>query len=201
MKARPVMTDVDSDQSENGVETLVTIDRDSAARMGVTPRAIDNSLYNAFGQRQVATIYEDINQYAVIMEWEKAFAQGPEALNDVYVPSSNSGATSRETARRRARPVSTRPCATPRPARRWHLGHADDAAERHRQRQPERHPDLDQPPERGAGHHRVVQPGRTACHSANAQAAIKQAEADRSACPPACAAASQGSARSAIRNR
>jgi multidrug efflux pump len=94
MKAHDdVMSDVDSDQSENGVETLVTIDRDSASRVGVTPRAVDNALYNAFGQRQVATIYEDINQYAVIMEWEKAFAQGPEALNDVYVPSSNSGST------------------------------------------------------------------------------------------------------------
>jgi multidrug efflux pump len=92
-----VMSDVDSDQSENGVETLVTIDRDSASRVGVTPRAVDNALYNAFGQRQVATIYEDINQYAVIMEWEKAFAQGPEALNDVYVPSSNSGSTTTET--------------------------------------------------------------------------------------------------------
>jgi multidrug efflux pump len=88
-----VMSDVDSDQSENGVETLVTIDRDSASRVGVTPRAVDNVLYNAFGQRQVATIYEDINQYAVILEWEKAFAQGPEALNDVYVPSSSSGST------------------------------------------------------------------------------------------------------------
>ncbi|MBO9706575.1 MAG: efflux RND transporter permease subunit [Caulobacter sp.] len=81
-----VMTDVDSDQSENGVETYVTIDRDSASRMGVTPRAVDNALYNAFGQRQVATIYEDVNQYAVIMEWDRAFSQGPEALNDVYVP-------------------------------------------------------------------------------------------------------------------
>jgi multidrug efflux pump len=81
-----IMTDVDSDQSDNGVETYVTIDRDSAARMGVTPRAVDNALYNAFGQRQVGTIYEDVNQYAVIMEWQQQFAQGPEALNDVYVP-------------------------------------------------------------------------------------------------------------------
>jgi multidrug efflux pump len=87
MKARAdLMTDVDSDQSENGVETYITIDRDSASRLGVTPRAIDNALYDAFGQRQVATIYEDINQYSVILEWEKAFAQGPEALSDVYVP-------------------------------------------------------------------------------------------------------------------
>jgi multidrug efflux pump len=87
------MTDVDSDQSENGVETFVTIDRDSASRMGVTPRAIDNALYNAFGQRQIATIYEDINQYAVILEWDRAFSRGPEALNDVYVPTRASGAT------------------------------------------------------------------------------------------------------------
>ena len=92
MKARgDVLTDVDSDQQENGVETLVTIDRDSAARMGVTPRAVDNALYNAFGQRQVATIYEDINQYAVILEWQQKFAQGPEALNDVHVPTRPAG--------------------------------------------------------------------------------------------------------------
>ncbi|MDB5454816.1 MAG: nodulation protein, partial [Caulobacter sp.] len=87
MKAHAdVMTEVDSDQSENGVETFVTIDRDSASRLGITPRAVDNALYDAFGQRQVATIYEDINQYSVIMEWDQKFAQGPEALNDVYVP-------------------------------------------------------------------------------------------------------------------
>ena len=92
MKARSdVMTDVDSDQSENGVETFVTIDRDSASRMGVTPRAVDNALYNAFGQRQIATIYEDINQYAVIMEWDRRFSTGPEALKDVYVPTQASG--------------------------------------------------------------------------------------------------------------
>lgn len=93
MKGRAdVMTDVDSDQSENGVETFITIDRDSASRMGVTPRAVDNALYNAFGQRQVATIYEDINQYAVILEWDRRFSRGPEALNDVYVPTKASGA-------------------------------------------------------------------------------------------------------------
>jgi multidrug efflux pump len=86
-----VLTDVDSDQQENGVETLVTIDRDSASRLGITPRAVDNALYNAFGQRQVATIYEDVNQYAVILEWQQKFAQGPEALNDVHVPTRPSG--------------------------------------------------------------------------------------------------------------
>lgn len=93
MKARPEMTDVDSDQAENGVETFINIDKDSAARLGITPRAVDNSLYNAFGQRQVATIYEDINQYSVIMEWQSPFAQGPEALADVQVPTSGTNAT------------------------------------------------------------------------------------------------------------
>lgn len=98
MKAHDdVLTDVDSDQQENGVETLVNIDRDSAARLGVTPRAVDNALYNAFGQRQVATIYEDVNQYAVILEWQKAFAQGPEALNDVYVPTRPASTTATTT--------------------------------------------------------------------------------------------------------
>ena len=94
MKAHSdVLTDIDSDQQENGIETLVTIDRDSASRLGITPRAVDNALYNAFGQRQVATIYEDINQYAVILEWSQRFAQGPEALADVYVPTRPTGAS------------------------------------------------------------------------------------------------------------
>jgi len=93
MKAHAdTLTDVDSDQSENGVETFITIDRDSASRLGITPRAVDNALYNAFGQRQIATIYEDINQYSVIMEWDRQFSQGPEALNDVYVPTRAEGA-------------------------------------------------------------------------------------------------------------
>ena len=90
-----VLTDVDSDQQENGVETRVTIDRDSASRLGITPRAVDNALYNAFGQRQIATIYEDVNQYAVILEWQQKFAQGPEALNDVYVPTRPAGAAAK----------------------------------------------------------------------------------------------------------
>jgi len=91
MKTLPELIDVDSDLAQNGVETYLTIDRDVAARLGVTPRAIDNSLYNAFGQRQVATIYEDINQYSVILEWLPQFAQGPEALADVHVPTSSAG--------------------------------------------------------------------------------------------------------------
>ncbi|MBC7499747.1 MAG: efflux RND transporter permease subunit [Herminiimonas sp.] len=86
MKAQPALTDVDTDQQENGVETFVTIDRDSAARLGVTARDIDNALYNSFGQRQVATIYDDLNQYKVVMGVAPRYALSPESLKDVYVP-------------------------------------------------------------------------------------------------------------------
>ncbi|NRR29837.1 efflux RND transporter permease subunit [Oxalobacteraceae bacterium] len=91
MKAQPALIDVDTDQAENGVETFVTIDKDSAARMGMTVRDVDNALYNNFGQRQVATIYDELNQYHVVMEVAPRFAQSPEALRDVYVPSKAAG--------------------------------------------------------------------------------------------------------------
>jgi len=86
MKTKKSMTDVDSDQSDNGVETFVTIDKQSAARVGASVRDVDNALYDSFGQRQVATIYDELNQYHVIMEVPREFAKSPEALNDVYVP-------------------------------------------------------------------------------------------------------------------
>jgi multidrug efflux pump len=86
-----VMTDVDTDQQDNGVETLVEIDRDSAARLGLSAATIDSALYNAFGQRPVATIYGELNQYRVIMEWHPRYAQGPNALADVYVPARGLG--------------------------------------------------------------------------------------------------------------
>ncbi|MRW94101.1 MMPL family transporter [Duganella sp. FT80W] len=87
MKTKKSMTDVDSDQADNGVETFVTIDKDSASRLGVSTKDIDNALYNSFGQRQVATIYDELNQYHVIMEVPREFAKSPNALGDVYVPS------------------------------------------------------------------------------------------------------------------
>ncbi len=86
MKQSATMTDVDTDQQDNGVETRVEVDRDSASRLGLTSSAIDSALYNAFGQRQVATIYDELNQYHVIMEWAPRYAQGPNALADIYVP-------------------------------------------------------------------------------------------------------------------
>ncbi|MFT4047026.1 MAG: efflux RND transporter permease subunit [Solimonas sp.] len=83
---QPGIADVNSDQQDNGVEAYVDIDRDAAARFGITNKDIDNALYNAFGQRSASTIYEELNQYSVILESAPAYTQGPLALNDVYVP-------------------------------------------------------------------------------------------------------------------
>jgi len=86
LKQVDVLTDVDTDQQDNGVETRVEVDRDSASRLGLSSAGIDSALYNAFGQRQVATIYGELNQYHVIMEWHPRYTQGPNALADLYVP-------------------------------------------------------------------------------------------------------------------
>jgi multidrug efflux pump len=86
MKLQPVLTDVDTDQQENGVQTVVKVDRDAAKRLGVSSNAIDSALYNAFGQRQVATIYTELNQYHVVMEWAPGYTTSPNALADIYVP-------------------------------------------------------------------------------------------------------------------
>jgi multidrug efflux pump len=87
MKNASTMTDVDTDQAENGVETMVTVDRDSAAKLGVTSAAVDAAMYDAFGQRQVATIYDELNQYHVVMEWHPRYTTSPNALRDVYIAS------------------------------------------------------------------------------------------------------------------
>ena len=87
MKLQTALTDVDTDQQDNGVETMVTVDKDSASRLGISSRDVDNALYNGFGQRQVATIYSDLNQYHVVMEVAPRFIRSPESLKDIYVPS------------------------------------------------------------------------------------------------------------------
>jgi multidrug efflux pump len=84
-----VMTDVNSDIQENGVQTNVVVDRDAAARLGISAKAVDAALYDAFGQRQTATIYTELNQYHVVMEWAPAYTQSPNALADVYVPATS----------------------------------------------------------------------------------------------------------------
>ena len=86
MAQQPALTDVDTDQQENGVEMMVTVDKESAARLGISSRDVDNALYNGFGQRQVATIYAEQNQYKVIMEVAPQFTRSTESLKDIYVP-------------------------------------------------------------------------------------------------------------------
>jgi multidrug efflux pump len=83
-----VLADVGSDQQQRGLETFLEIDRDTTARLGITPQQIDNTLYDAFGQRQVSVIYSSRNQYHVVMEIDPRYAQFPESLRDVYVATS-----------------------------------------------------------------------------------------------------------------
>jgi multidrug efflux pump len=80
-----VVTDVSSDQQQRGLETYLDIDRDTSARLGITPQQIDNTLYDAFGQRQVSVIYSAINQYHVVMEIDPRYTQFPTSLRDVWV--------------------------------------------------------------------------------------------------------------------
>jgi len=87
----PELADVNTDQQEKGLQTLIVIDRPTAARLGITPRMIDQTLYNAFGQAQVSTIYSALNQYHVIMEVAPQYWQSPEALKNVYVLSPSRG--------------------------------------------------------------------------------------------------------------
>jgi multidrug efflux pump len=87
MRRMSELTDVNSDQQNNGLEANLVIDRPTAARMGVTPRTLDNVLYDAFGERQIARTFKPMNQYYVVMEVDPVFWQDPAGLNQVYVPS------------------------------------------------------------------------------------------------------------------
>ena len=87
LQTLPDLADVSTDQQNRGLEMTVTIDRDTAARLGITPQAIDDTLYDAFGQRQVSTMYTQLNQYHVVMEVGPRFWQTPETLKDIYVRS------------------------------------------------------------------------------------------------------------------
>jgi multidrug efflux pump len=88
-----IMTDVTSDQQQRGLESDLVIDRPTASRLGITPAQIDNTLYDAFGQRQVSVIYSAINQYHVVMEIDPRYTQYPAALRDIYVATSGGGAS------------------------------------------------------------------------------------------------------------
>ncbi|UHC16911.1 efflux RND transporter permease subunit [Methylobacterium currus] len=93
MQKDPTFTDVTSDQQQGGLETRLVIDRPTAFRYGLTPDQIDNTLYDAFGQRQVSTIYNPLNQYHVVMEIAPRYLDNPETLKLIYV--STSGARAR----------------------------------------------------------------------------------------------------------
>ncbi|HET8827022.1 MAG TPA: multidrug efflux RND transporter permease subunit [Terriglobales bacterium] len=89
LKSSPQLIDVATDQQTGGLQADLVIDRDTASRLGVTPTAIDNTLYDAFGQRQVSTIYTQLNQYHVVLEVDPQFQQDPSSLNTLYVKSAN----------------------------------------------------------------------------------------------------------------
>jgi multidrug efflux pump len=93
LKHRPELADVNSDQQQGGLESFVTINRQSAARLKITPSQIDNTLYDAFGQRQVSTIYNPLNQYHVVMEVAPRYWQDPAMLNQVYISTSGGSAS------------------------------------------------------------------------------------------------------------
>ena len=87
LKQQPELRDVATDQLSGGLNADLAIDRDTAARFGILPQAIDDTLYDAFGQRQVSTIFTQLNQYRVVLEVDPQFQKNPDALNSIYVRS------------------------------------------------------------------------------------------------------------------
>jgi multidrug efflux pump len=90
--ALPMLRDVASDQQEQGLQTRLVIDRATASRLGISPQMIDDTLYDAFGQRQVSTIFTQLNQYHVVLETLPDFKNDPQDLDHIYVQSSTGGA-------------------------------------------------------------------------------------------------------------
>ena len=97
LQGDPALADVSSDQQNKGLQAGLIIDRDTASRLGITVSQIDNTLYDAFGQRQVSTIYVARNQYHVIMEVAPAYWQNPETLKEVYVSTQGGSASGSQT--------------------------------------------------------------------------------------------------------
>ena len=91
MRKLPGVTDASSDQQNNGLQASLVYDRWTAARLGITPQLIDDTLDDAFGQRQVSTMFTQLNQYHVVMEVEPEFWQSPEGLKQIYIRGTNGG--------------------------------------------------------------------------------------------------------------
>ncbi|MGH9547032.1 MAG: multidrug efflux RND transporter permease subunit [Terriglobales bacterium] len=87
LRKLPSMRDVATDQQNGGLKAELVIDRDTASRLGILPQAIDDTLYDAFGQRQVSTIFTQLNQYHVVLEVDPQFSQNPDSLKNIYVHS------------------------------------------------------------------------------------------------------------------
>jgi multidrug efflux pump subunit AcrB len=88
MRRMPKLRDIASDQQTRGLQATLVIDRDTASRLGISPSAIDSTLYDAFGQRQVGTTYTELNQYHVVMEVDQSFRNSTDAIQGLYVRSS-----------------------------------------------------------------------------------------------------------------
>ncbi len=91
LRTLPQLRDVASDQQTGGLAAHIVIDRDTAGRLGIQPADIDNTLYDAFGQRQVSTIYTQLNQYHVVLEVDPRFQQDPESLRQIYIHTAGGG--------------------------------------------------------------------------------------------------------------
>jgi multidrug efflux pump len=92
LRALPQLRDVATDQQTGGAQAMLVIDRVTASRLGITPQAIDDALYDAFGQRQISTLFTQLNQYHVILETLPEFQRNPSKLQDIYVRSASGGA-------------------------------------------------------------------------------------------------------------
>src|SRR5262249_11352070 len=93
----PILTDVNSDQQQNGLETQLAYDRTTLARLNLTPAEVDNTLYDAFGQRQVSTIYQALNPYHVVMEGAPRYTESPSELDNVYISTTGGPASGSQT--------------------------------------------------------------------------------------------------------
>jgi multidrug efflux pump len=91
LKTLPELREVASDQEDAGLEAQLVIDRDTASRLGITPQMIDDTLYDAFGQRQISTIFTQLNQYHAVLEVSPSFQLNPGDLHDIYVKAAGGG--------------------------------------------------------------------------------------------------------------
>ena len=91
LHGHPELRDVSSDQQDKGLQLALTFDRNTASRLGITPQMIDDALYDAYGQRQVSTIFTQLNQYRVVLAVKPEFQKGPEALQSIYLKGINGG--------------------------------------------------------------------------------------------------------------